>query len=471
MQTMPLIKREYVFLLIAAIAVGSLSARMGSVVVFAILGLCALVFTAYLSPMQLFLAWLFLSPFTQTQMISLGGSIPDITFDRLLFLLLLGKLGIQALNHKLSSVKFELEDGLLIAFLAWALFSILFWKPVDLSKQVVVLFQQFIYPIGFYWIVQQVVTREADLKRIFVTVTILLFILCVPVPFEAVTGITPLGGRAQNIDSVIRVQSFLRSAWEFGAVAALMLMYNLHPLTYPSGAKLKTISWLGLLLGVLGIVFCFLRGAWLAAFISVSLLFGLTKSLRKYLYLAAPAIALAAIIWGPALMASDVWAERIAGANNITGRLTISSQQIDSILQEPFLGNGLMPEFVRYNVKTLYYDKGFSYTQDIISHNTALSMFVDFGMFALLYFGAIGVILFKAMIHYKFFPPQSFVGRGLLLSLGGAALAFLVNALTFENRLFMFLGAFFWVTLGLIKVAIRLNEERSQTASVEEQAA
>jgi len=230
-------------------------------------------------------------------------------------------------------------------------------------------------------------------------------------------------------------------------------LYGLHYLTYPSGQKFQALSWLGAALGGLGIVFCFMRGAWLAAFVSVFLFFVMDKSLRRYLYLIVPLAIGAAILWAPSLTASAVWEERITGVGNILTRLKTSSLQIASILQEPLFGNGLMPAFK-------VYDTG------VISHNTVLSMFVDFGLFALLYFGAIGVILFRAISGYRRFPGRSFLNRGLVLSLGSAALAFLINAGTFENRLFIFVSAFFWVTLGLIKVAIRLNGQRNALASV-----
>ena len=448
MQTTLPLRREYVFLLIAVIAVGSLTGVMGFKATLVVIGLCLLAFAFFLSPMQLFLIWLFVTPFTQTRVFSLGASIPDISLDRVLFLVLAVKLGLKAVNAKFRGSKLEIEDGMLAAFLVWALFSILFWKQVNVVGQLVALFQQFLYPIGFYWIVQQVVRKETDLKKVFFTATILLVILCIPAIIEEITGVTPLGQPAQVVNGVTRVRSFLGAPWEFGAVAAMLLMYSLHDLTYPSGQKYKALSWLGAALGGLGIVFCFMRGAWLAAFVAIFFFFVMDKSLRQYLYLIVPLAVGAAILWGPALTASAAWTERITGIGNIIVRLDTSNLQIASILREPVLGNGLMPTFK-------IYDTG------IISHNTALSMFVDFGMFALLYFGAIGAILFRAISNYRKFPARAFLNRGLVLSLGSAALAFLINALTFENRLFIFINALFWVTLGLIKVAIRLNGPRN----------
>ena len=435
------------FLFAAVIAVGALAGLSGLRVSLLVIGLCALVFAVFLSPTQLFLIWLFVTPFTQTRIISLGASVPDISLDRVLFLLLAVKLGIKAISTRFRGFKLELEDVLIVLFLVWGLISILFWRQIALTGQLLALFQQFIYPIGFYWIVRQVVRKETDLKKIFSTAAILLIVLCIPAIVEQVTGVTPLGQPAQVYESATRVRSFLQSPWEFGAIAAILLMYNLHDLTWPSGQKARILSWLGAALGILGVVFCFMRGAWVAAFVALSFFFFMNKNLRQYLYLAMPIMAVAAVLWAPSLFASSIWTGRITGIGTIVARLEVTNEQISSFLQEPILGNGLMPNFLVYN-------------RGIISHNTIISMFVDFGIFALLYFGAVGIILFRAISNYKAFPERSFLGRGLLLSLGSAALAFLVNALTFENRLFFFVSGLFWVTLGLIKAAIRMNEER-----------
>jgi hypothetical protein len=451
MQTTFPLRREHAFLFAAVLAVGALAGLAGLKVSLLVVALGALVVAVFLSPTQLFLIWLFITPITETWIISLGENVPDISVDRILFLLLAARLSVKAISSRFRGFKLELEDVLIVLFLACALISILLWRSVDLTGQFLALFQQFIYPVGFYWIVQQVAGREADLKKIFRIASVLLFVLCVPAVVEEFTGVTLLGERSQVYEGVTRVRSFLHASWEFGAIAAMLLMYNLHALTYPGGQRARMVSWLGAALGILGVVFCFMRGAWVAAVVALSFFFFMDKNLRQYLYLGMPFMAVAGLLWVPSLITSAVWTGRVQDVVTILARVEISSQQISSFLQEPILGNGLMPTFATYNL-------------GIISHNTMLSMLVDFGLFSLLYFGAIGIILFRGISAYKTFPPRSFLGRGLLVSLGSVALAFLVNALTFENRIFPFVSALFWVALGLIKAAIRINEERRAKA-------
>lgn len=114
-----------------------------------------------------------------------------------------------------------------------------------------------------------------------------------------------------------------------------------------------------------------------------------------------------------------------------------------------------MPTFRTYGYGLFY-----GYTTLNISHNSLLSILVDFGFLGLLYYAAIVIILLKAIASYKTFPQAGFMGRGLILSLIAAALAFLINSLTFEIRLFTFVSSFFWVTLGLMKTAIHLNHKQ-----------
>ncbi len=451
--------RESFLILAAVIATGILAGMTDSIAAFVVLALCGMVLASLMPPLTLFLLWLFLAPFTQAQVVRLGGGIPAISLDRAIFIFLIVKLLVQTLSKKSLGTRLKLEDGLLLAFLAWALVSILIWRRIDLPAQFIALTVQFLYPIGIYWAVQQVITSESDLKKVMFTVTLLLIILGAPTILETITGLTPLGYAASVENSVIRVRSFLRTAWEFGAVVVMMFMYNLHLLTYRSGRKLTTLGLFGLLFGACGLLLSFMRGAWLAAFISTAVVFIFAKNLRRFIYPILLCAILVVIFLGPVLINSTAWSERITETGNVVGRLNVTQQQIKLITDEPFLGNGLLPNFETYVMTTLYYDTG-SYDVMIISHNTLLSMFVDFGLFALLFIGAISVILYKAILNFARFPVNTFLGQGLLLALGSSVLAFLINALTFENRVFIFINAFAWMTLGLIKVAIRLNAER-----------
>lgn len=456
-------KHEYFWLPIAAVFVGLLAGLTDAKAALLMIGVCGLVLVNFLSPVQLFLLWLLAAPFTKSLVLDLGGNIPDISFERILFFLLMIRLGLRVVRAKSLAFKLEIEDGMLILFLGWAVFSILFWKRIALVGQATALFQQFVLPIGFYWITQQTITNESQLKKVCLAATILSILFCAPAPVEALTGITPLGQAAQRVDGVLRVRSFAGSPWEFGAVAAMLLLYNMQHLSYTGDRKLKIASRLGIALSALGVVLCFMRGAWLAAFTSVFLFLVLSKDLRKYVYLSIPVIAVAAMIWGPTLLKSSSWSERLTRTDTITGRVIISNLQIDAILREPVLGNGILPSFTVYRYGAV--SEWGNYTTSLISHNTLLSMLVDFGIFALLYFGATGIILLKAVIHYRKFPEGVFLGQGLILSLGGAALVFLINALTFENRLFIYVNSLFWVTLGLIRVAIRLKAQRVDAAA------
>lgn len=464
MTTAPGIRlKKGLWLLLSAVLLGAASGATESAAAFAALGLLALIIFGFFPLAPLFLIWLTASAFTQPFALNLPGDVLTLTAERSLFFLLVLNLTWRTLSSKTVRLKFLFEDLLLFLFLLWALISILFVHPVDPPKQIIAFALQLAIPVSFYWIAQQAIQTEADLKKVYLTASIVAIVLCVPTPIEFLFRITPLGEPAEFMDSVVRVRSFLRSPWELGAILAMLIFYGFHIWTSETSIKIKSVGLTSAALGVVGIFLTFMRGAWLAFSVSAFIFLLLTKKMRKYLYFLLPlSIASFIVLLSSEVTTSDVWRDRIASSRNVEQRVEVSRQQVAEIRQEPVWGNGLMPTFRSYG-----YLLFFGYITRNISHNSLLSLLVDFGVFALMYYAAIVVILLRVILYYRKFPPTSFLSRGLALSLILAALAFLVNSLTFEIRLFTFVSSFFWATLGLTKVAMRLNEERAVEYAME----
>ncbi len=433
---------------------GALTAATNSLIAFALIGLCGFALALFVPTFTLFLIWLCFFPFVSTLQISLGARVPDISLDRVVFLVLLINLSINARKGIFSFRKMKLEDILLALFLAWVVFSTVFINRIDLAQQLVAFWRQFLFPIGMFWIIKKIVTNKTKFEKVLTACLLLLVVLAGPAIPEYFFRVTPLGQPAHVVDGAIRVRTFFSSSWEFGDTIVMLFLISLYPWVTRSHANLKKFSIIAFILGSTGILLSFMRGAWLSAAGVLFLLLLFYPKFRKYLYRGMLVLILFAALVMPAVMDSTVWQMRIADLRNIDLRVTALKLQIDLIAQKPIIGHGLDSNFERYVVRTDYYDWGY-HEVTLPSHNTFLSMAVDFGFFALLYYLPIAIILFKSILFARKFRKNQFLS-GILLLLGLSVLAHLVNSATFETRFFIWLNTLSWVLLALMSIAPRI---------------
>ena len=237
--------------------------------------------------------------------------------------------------------------------------------------------------------------------------TVVLILLAIPTPLEEITRINLLGNASEMMSGVIRVQSFARSAWEFGTIAVILLAFSWHGLIFPYGAWRRLLSIIAVLIGSLGVLLTFMRATWLAAAIITFLFLLSVPRLRKYVVVLIMLVVIIAWVFGPQIVQSEVWNTRVLDTANILGRQSLLQQQFTLLLKSPFFGQGLMPVFQEFNTSTASF----------VSHNTFTSILVDFGLMGPLYFLAIGVILIKGIRNYKHLNSNTIIGKGLWLAL------------------------------------------------------
>jgi len=427
----------------AAVAAGWAVARGGPAVAAIFLAVGALAAIASRGPFAMLLLWMAVSPFTQGRFVNLGRNVPDLSVDRVLLILAVLLVFIQWAGRTRTLRRMPRETFLLVAFLAWALVSVLFWRPSQLIVQLGILFQQFFLPICAYYLVVQVVRSERQVRELLTVSLSALIVLSLPTPLEEVTGVTVLGRAAKSVAGVVRVQSFTRAAWELGPVAGILLALSTHCLSRHDEPMRKRVGIIAVLLGSVAIFLTFLRASWLSA-IAVFLITGVfNQRLRRWLCLVLVVAGLAVWASWPVIVRTEVWSGRVADPTNVVARQAILRQQLEMFLRQPVLGQGVVAE-ARY-----YHTIG---EASSISHNMYMSVLLDFGLLGLLYFAAIAVILWRSVRLYRWLPHGAFVGRELVVALWAAVAAFAINAATIETRLFASMNTLFWLTLALLTV-------------------
>ena len=417
--------------------------------VIALLGTLVVVFLLT-KPTLTFFLWLLLSPFFQGKVIDLGTNIPDLSFDRvLIFTLFLGVL-LSVLSLRKINTQVDIEDACIIIFLIGCIISITIWKPIDIPQQILLIINQFLSGFVLYFFIKKSNFIKHKKELFFIVCVSILFVFSIPSIAEELTGKNIFGSLAEVAGGAIRVRTFFRTAWEFGIYSVMFLPFTFKFFLFSENKFQKYFSFFTFTIGIVGIIFCFMRGAWLALFIMLLMLYIFEKRSRKVLNIFGVILIGLVVINLDHLVSSEIFLNRISNIDNLLGRGYLIEQQIELIKLHPLFGNGLSPVLNTYYFSTAYnYNSSFTYST--ISHNSLMSMLVDLGLISIFYYLPILIILIKALI--KIITLKMEVDRKMLfLSLFCSALAFLIQSLTFEARLFEGAGIFFWVILGFISI-------------------
>ena len=108
-------------LIIGFVAIsGLIIGRIGMTAFWFFLGAGVLAILFRLPLYVVFSLWFIIAPFTQGRVFDLGLGIPDLSFDRIFFLILIGRIILQELaNLREAKFSFGLEDVLLFLFIGW----------------------------------------------------------------------------------------------------------------------------------------------------------------------------------------------------------------------------------------------------------------------------------------------------------------------------------------------------------------
>ena len=441
-------------LALAAVGAGWIVATDGWVVGLVILASLVLVALAFVGPEGMLVLLVCAGPFMVGRMVDLGPGTPDISLERVLLLWAACVLVVQWLTRRRSLPVLGVEDGLLLAFLAWGLVSIFLWKPGNVAQQLLD-FGTYLLPLVAYLVVKSTANRERALFALIVPAVPLLLIISLVVPGEWISGMSILGVDSQPVAGTVRSQSFFRSPWEFGTVAGMLMGLCLFSLGTYVARPLRRLTALAIGVGAVAISLSFMRAAWLGMLTVVGILAWQNRKLRGLVFLGLLVLVLLGVAYSAVLVQSHLWTDRIAHTGNVIGRMLLLQQQWSLFLRNPVFGIGLGG----LASTTFEFSRDFA----TISHNMYMSHLIDFGLLGLTYLAAIFMILAKSVDTYRRLPRGKPVGKELVAALWAAVAVFLIAAATLETRLFMYVNVLLWVALGLLAaVRARVVVDRSE---------
>jgi hypothetical protein len=369
--------------------------------------------------------------------IPLPAGIPDISYERVLVLLLLCVVILEALQLKRRLMKATLLDILVIVYVVAQLSSRLFvlWFGAMGTPDLNGLLDVILVPLVMYWMAKNLLVSRVHLKWFLCALVIACLLVCLSGLYDRSVGAdgewsdVP-GGRAAG---VLENPGIYGATLGMGILAAICCLPHLkRKLT-----QAALVTTIGVLL--YGVLVSYTRSAWISV---LTVLFGaqfLVNGLwRRTLPIFILVLVLLVFMWDQ-LPANSPYMRRALTTHTATPRLALAQIGWQRFLERPFLGwgSGALNTFGRGQVGT-------------ISHNVFLTFLVDGGLALFLGFSvAVGYVLIRA-IRVHGMTEKSSLERHVMVAMTGGILIYLLSAMFLELRYFGYFNALFWICAGVI---------------------
>jgi hypothetical protein len=408
----------------------------------------------------LIISWPILTLFLR---IPLPAGIPDLSYDRVMFLLLLCLIFLEALVLKRRLTKISLFDILVIVYVAAQFSSRVFvlWFGGMGTPNLNGLLDIILIPVMMYWITKNLIVTGMELRWFLRALVITCLIICLTGLFEQAMGVrffkssVSLGGTEevyewQDVPGG-RAAGAMGNPAIYGATLGIGILASMAylPETKVRLVKVALLAGIGLLL--VGVLASYTRSAWLSVFVVLfAAQFFINSLWRKTLPLFTLVIILLIVFWDK-IPGDSYIVSRALTTDSITPRIGVINLGWSLFLEKPLLGwgSGALNEFGSKLIGA-------------ISHNIYLSYLVDGGLVLFLSFFITMVYILMSTVRIYRRAIKNSLERNSLIPVTGGVLIYLISGFFLELRFFGYFNALFWICIGVIEaIKIKLDERVS----------
>lgn len=384
----------------------------------------------------------------------LPAGIPDITYERILLLLILSFVLIEGLFSRKNLHKIGLFGILAGIFVIAQLITrahVLWYGGIgdpDLDGVLRIV----LIPLAMYWLTKQLIVSRWHLKWLLYALILASMIICITGLIDFALGqektlfAVPqvLGGFA-NIRYMDvpggRAAGVMGNPGIYGAILGMGVLISLACLNHAEHNSTKIFLILTIFILLLGVFASYTRAAWISLIVALFIVqFFMENVWRKTLPIFFIGFLLLALAWG-SLVDNPLMLSRVLNPENVFVRIELGQFAWEKFLEKPFMGWGY-GAFNRFGLMSL----GFS------SHNTYLSLLVDGGLFLLLSFIAVpAYLIYEAFRINKMIKINTFT-RDILAALTGCFLIFLLSGLVRELNYFGYFFTYVMIIGAVIEI-------------------
>ena len=327
-----------------------------------------------------------------------------------------------------------------------------------------------IIPVTSYYLAKRFVVSRRDLYWLMGSLIAVATIICMSGLYERVLDLQESAFPIAAYDDIGstrfldvprgRAAGVVASPSVFGGIMGLGLLTSVGWMVHTRKYFLKmSLGSLAVLLGY-GVFVSFTRSVWISVFVAFFLAQFCFKDLWR---IAIPMIIAGGIalllIWST-LQENEIMQDRVLDEQNVVGRVDRFIWSWTKFIERPIIGRG--PEALNQLMRDHYYaEDGFD-----TSHNTYMSMLVDYGIFVFLSFCVTALGWLKkawAAVH-RF--GRNRVEQSFIAAMAGFVVIQLLCGMSLELSYFTFYQALFWIAGAVIErlsdVSLALQEQSAR---------
>lgn len=431
--------------LVAANSIAGMNARPSkALVALAVLAGASILLTV--APDQLFLGWLFAAPLLQESAAKthLGHALSLALYAAPPVVLLL-----KVMTGRGARPRREWFDVVPAAFLILLLLSLAITAPNELRASTLhTLYQNIALGVLVYYLV---VFWRGDLPSVLRIGRVILLAAAL----EAVMAVIewPTGWNLWHDTSWrggdTRSIATLGNPAVTGAFIGVGIVFALAVLCWSGPAKLRRLAIVMLVVGVPGLYATKTRGPILATAVAALLCLLLSRRSRAVGLGVLALVALLLALFWPQIQSSSTYRNRFENRGNIQGRLVLQDVSLRLAAKKPILGWGYDSfDRVKYDVQVPSQGIASAQALQSTSHDTYLTILVEFGAVGLLLF----LLPWVPILNRGVAAVRAQAGeRWLLVGAQASVVVVALTGTTLDYRFFSFAPMLLWLFLGLVR--------------------
>ena len=390
--------------------------------------------------------------------VSMPG-LPDISVDRLIliWIVLMFLIRLMMKQEKLRGP--YTVDILMILHTAYILGNIVFSKPGAFPAWVVSnLLPLFAFIYGKY-----VINKENHLRNIFIFffgLTIYYGMTAIAEHFHINFLVWPKTIINPNVGDLWqpgRSRGPVLHPPLFGQLQAmLMLVYFFFLIRVKSKMRLIMVCF-GFAISLLGLLFAYTRGPWVAAGVAILVLAILRPNYRKIIGVMAVLSLLIGMLGMFQLANSDFLQERLNTTGTFEGRLRFIANSLRIIADHPLFGVGYYTakdKMVEYSEGTYIPFYGYvkkKQGKDIVPHDIYVGRTADEGLVSAGLLFAISIIIFRTFVRkWRANPQGKWFNRDYMAVMAAIMACYLVGGMAIDYRYFHNVNVIMFLMMGIV---------------------
>ncbi len=380
-------------------------------------------------------------------------TLPDVSLDRILWLILIGLFVLQIFFKKRKLLAFNLVDIAMFILGLVTFFSMLLTDTlidVEGGIKFKALLTGYIVPFSIYFVSKNLFYEESKVKKLIFGLALFGLYLSLTAIFEHYQFYNLIYPRYIS-DPQIGIHfgrargPFVNSAVN-GTVLSMIFILVLYGHFYFKGLQ-KRVAQISLGLMPVAIFFTYTRSAWLGFLLALIIFLLSDKRFRRYIWI------LLSLLF--VLIAIERYApwfrSRTLEVTPIFARINLDVAAFRIFLDRPFFGCG----FGKFIETAPYYMirlRGIPFIgSGMTQHNTFSGVLAELGLFGFIPLALIFIYLIRtARLLYRQLPENEFFGKGLIISFLGVFIIYTINSLLFEMKFFQFPNSLFFLFSGIL---------------------